>query len=111
MDINILEELIENKKDSTFYPIIGLIINAVREYPLYELKETDLFFIEVKKIINSDEITYGLLKKYILQNPNHGNENNIWIISSLHSLLEAFYLMDIQNISLEEIQNFIKEIT
>jgi hypothetical protein len=110
MIIYSLEEKIEVLTDSNYYAIIELIINAVREYPQYEMEDTDLYFEEVKKILGSEKITYDLINEYILKNPNKESENNIWVMSSLGSFLEAFTLMNLYKIPFEEIQHKIKEL-
>lgn len=110
MKINVLEDQIEKIEESNLYSIIELLINAVREYPLFGLDDTDLYFEEVKKILGSEKITYDLINDYILKNPNNGSENNIWVMSSLGSFLEAFSLMNLYKIPFEEIQQKIKEL-
>lgn len=111
MKINVLEDLIEKMEESNLHTIIELIINAVREYPLFGLDETDLYFEEVKKLLGSDKITSDLINEYILRNPNNGSENNIWVMSSLGSFLEALNLMSLYKIPFEEVQKKIKELT
>lgn len=110
MKINVLEELIEKIEGTKEFSIIELLINAVREYPLFGLDDIDLYFEEVKKLLCSDKITYDLIKDYILRNPNRGSENNIWIMSSLGSFLEALNLMKMYKMSFEEIRQKIKEL-
>ena len=110
MNINILEERIEEIEGTSLFSIIELLINAVREYPLFGLDDTDLYFEEVRKLLGSDNITCDLINDYILQNPNSGSENNIWVMSSLGSFLEALNLMNLYKISFEEVQQKIKEL-
>lgn len=110
MKVTVLEELIEEIEETSLFSIIELLINAVREYPLFELDDTDLYFEEVKKKIGADEITYNLVYDYILRNPNIGSENNIWVISSFNSFLEALILMDLYKIPFEEVKQKIKEL-
>lgn len=110
MKINILEDLIDKIEGTNLYSIIELLINAVKEYPLFGLDDTDLYFEEVKKIIGSDKITYDSINDYILQNPNNEDENNIWVMSSLSSFLEALSLMNLYKIPFEEVRQKIKEL-
>jgi hypothetical protein len=110
MKITVLEKLIEKIEDPNLFSITELLINAVREYPLFELDDTDLYFEEVKKKIGADEITYNLVYDYVLRNPNIGSENNIWVISSFNSFLEALILMDLYKIPFEEVKQKIKEL-
>jgi hypothetical protein len=111
MNLYSLEEKIETLEGSNYYSIIELIINAVREYPQYEMEDTEDYFKEVKKLLGSDKITYDLINEYILRNPNSGNENNIWVISSLGSFSEALNLLKLYKISFEEMQQKINELS
>ena len=110
MRISILEELIEHVDDTKLSAIIQLIINAVREYPLYGLDDTDLYFNEILKLTEADNMTSASINDYILKNPNKKTENDAWIISSLNSLLEAFNLMNLYRIQFEDVQKKIKEL-
>jgi hypothetical protein len=47
---------------------------------------------------------------YILRNPNIGSENNIWVISSFNSFLEALSLMDLYKISFEEVKQQMRKL-
>lgn len=109
MKINDLEDRIEEVKGTKIFSIVELLINAVREYPLFGLDDTDLYFEEVKKITGSDKITYDSIMDYIVRNPNSESENSIWVLSSLGSFLEALNLMKLYKISFEEVQQKIKE--
>ncbi|MBN9485489.1 MAG: hypothetical protein BGO70_02810 [Bacteroidetes bacterium 43-93] len=108
MKIDLLEERIGELEGTNLFSIIDLLINAVREYPLFGLDDTDLYFKEVKRILGSEEITYNLVHDYILRNPNRDSENDIWVMSSLGSFLEALNLMNLYKISLEEVHEKIK---
>ena len=48
MKIDILEEKIETIADNNYVSLIELIINAVREYPLYGLNDTTEYFMKLK---------------------------------------------------------------
>ncbi|MBK8886136.1 MAG: hypothetical protein IPN46_06090 [Saprospiraceae bacterium] len=111
MNIYSLEERIECLEGSNYYPIIELIINAVREYPQYEMEDTNDYFEEVKRIVGTNKINYELINDYVLRNPGYGTENNIWVMSSLGSFLEAINLMNLYKITFEEIQQKIIELS
>lgn len=103
MKIEILEDRIETITDNNYISIIELIINAVRDYPLYGLNDTSEYFNEIKMRLGTEEINVDSLKKYLELNPEQGNEDNIWITSSLNSLLESFELMNLYKISFDQI--------
>ncbi|MFA6404257.1 MAG: hypothetical protein WCX31_21915 [Salinivirgaceae bacterium] len=107
MNIEYLENNLLNVKDEKYLTVINFIIDAIRDYPEYELNDTAKYFNEVRKILGTNEITSITLKDYIDKNANDDNENNIWIVSSLTSLFEAFDFMNLNKISFE---NVLKEI-
>lgn len=107
MNIEIIEDKLQDITDEKYSAIIELIVNAVRDYPLFSLNDTDLYFSEIKKIIKAENITSEALKNIINENPNKDDENNIWIISSLSSLLEAFELMKLYNVPFDVIKSTI----
>ncbi len=107
MNIKYLENSLVKIKDEKYLTVINFIIDAIRDYPEYELNDTAKYFNEVKKILGTNEITSITLKNYIDKNANDVNENSIWIVSSLASLLEAFDFMSLNKISFE---NVLKEI-
>ena len=110
MNIEFIEDKLENIKDEKQSLIIELIVNAVRDYPLFDLDDTDNFFEEVKRKLGEKYITKVNLKKYLDSNLDCFDTINIWINSSLESLLQAFILMEKSNISFEEIIDQINNI-
>lgn len=110
MKIGVLEDKIESLKGSNMYSIVELLVEAVREFPLLGLDDTDLYIGEVKKLLKSNLITSDLLKNFISNNSISRDERNIWILTSMSSLLEVFSLMEMYNISLGEIQQKIREL-
>ena len=110
MKISILENNLEFINDERYSSIFKLIINAVRDYPIFNMDDTDVFFSEVKKKIGSEEITLSKLESYIFHNSNKGDENNIWIINSLSSLADAFDLMNLFKIEFTEVLDMINSI-
>ena len=110
MDIEKLEDRLESIADEKYSAIIKLIINAVRDYPLFDLNDTNLYFEELKKIIKSDSITPDSLEKAMIKSSKKDNENSIWFVSSLSSMLDAFDLMKIYKISFEEVVNKIESL-
>ena len=109
MSIETIEKNINRVTDDKYLSIIELIVNAVREYPLFGLNDTEKFFKEVKRIINKEEITLDFLKSYV-DNSDKKNKDNIWVTSSLGSLIEPFNLMNLYNISFQEVLDKIKEL-
>ena len=105
MNIDILVEKIEVETGNNLSSIIELIIDAVRDYPLLGLSDTEKYFDEVKRITNQDIITLDILKNYIDLNSDSGDEESVWINTSLTSLLEAFELMSLYKIPFDEILN------
>lgn len=105
MNIDILIEKIENQSANKLTAIIELIIDAVRDYPLFGLNDTEKYFDEVKRITNQDIITVDILKNYIDVNLDSGDEGCVWIKTSLTSLLEAFVLMNLYKIPFDEVLN------
>ncbi len=109
MNIELLEEKLENIADENYTSIIELIIGAVRDYPLFGLNDTNVYFSEVKERIGKEAINIIALRRYIDLNSNKMDEINIWVITSLTSLLEAFKLMEIYKLSFEEVINVVEE--
>ena len=90
MKIQIIEANIEKIEEPNHVSIIELIVDAVRTYPLYELDDTDDYFNEIKKILNTNEITLSNLKSYKESICDSDDEQTVWIYDSLSSLVEAF---------------------
>ena len=105
MNIDILAEKIEIETGNNLTSIIELIIDAVRDYPLFGLSDTEKYFDEVKRITNQDIITLDVLKNYIVLNSDSGDEESVWINTSLTSLLEAFELMSLYKIPFDDVLN------
>lgn len=104
MKIEIIEDNIDKIEEPNLISIIELIIDAVRTYPLYELNDTVDYFNELKRLLNTSEITHLNLASF-LENRNELNENQkVWVIDSLSSLIEAFELMHLYKISFYEVR-------
>ncbi len=110
MDINILEEKLESFEDLNYLSIIEMFIIAVKEYPFLELKDTDIYIAEVKKRLNQESITVNNLKRYIDSNSNKDDVENMWVNTSLTSLLEAFELMQLYKLSFDNVYKKMYEI-
>ena len=109
MIIHQLEERIECMTDAKYIAIIELIIEAVRDYPVTNLVDTNAFFGIVKASLGGGEITSSSLEAYIDAVAASGNSSAIWIVTSLTSLLEAFRLMQMYGISFDEVVRKIGE--
>lgn len=103
MKIEIIEDRIEKIEEPNYASIIELIVDAVRAYPLYELSNTEEYFNEIKKILNANEITITNLKSYLDDISTSDDEQTVWVIDSLSSLVEAFGLMQLYKISFKEV--------
>ena len=110
MRIEILEERIENIQDANLSSIIGLVVDAVRDFPFFGMNDTELYFDKVKEIIDSDSITQSAIEYYLKSHQKEETENDIWINSSLNILLEAFSLMDLYKMSFKELQDKIRNL-
>ncbi len=103
MKIEVIEDCIEKIKEPNHVSIIELIVDAVRTYPLHELNDTEDYFNEVRKLLNTNEITLSTLKSYIENISDQDDEQTIWVADSLNSLIESFELMKLYNIPFNEV--------
>jgi len=110
MKIKNIEDSIEKISDINIVPIVELIVDAVRTYPLYELNDTEAYFHEIMKLLNSKEISLESLKSYMDNNSNFENEKTIWVSDSLYSIIEAFELMRLYKISFIEVLRVIEDL-
>ena len=111
MNVQIIEDKLEEIEDSNYASIIRLIIEAIRDYPLTDLNDTDDYFIEVKRLLNIDALTFKNLELGIHDLKNETNppiENKTWVISSLDGLKESFSLMELYKIEFADILNKIQ---
>ena len=109
MNIEILEDNIE-KIAEPYASIVELIVDALRTYPTFELNDTEDYFNEVKRLLKSDDISYDSIKDYLENNNNLDEQNTVWISDSLNSLIEAFELMRLSKISLNDVKNIIADL-
>lgn len=110
MRIEFLENQIDTIQDDKLSSIIELIVDAVRDFPLLGMNDTDLYFDEVKKLIGSDTVTRYSIESYLKFHQVEKTENDIWINSSLNTFLEAFSLMDLYKIPFTELQGKIRNL-
>ncbi|MCH7411792.1 hypothetical protein MM239_20565 [Belliella sp. DSM 111904] len=103
MKIEIIEDCIEKIEEPNHVSIIELIVDAVRTYPLHELNDTEDYFNEIKKLLNTNEITLSTLKSYLENISDQDDERTIWVADSLSSLIESFELMQLYNIPFNEV--------
>lgn len=111
MKIEIIEDSIEKIAEPNHVSIIELIVDAVRTYPLHELNDTEDYFNEIKKILNTNEITLLNLKSYLENNNDIDDEQTMWVTDSLSSLVEAFELMQLYKIPFNEVRSRIESIS
>ena len=105
MKIETIEDNIKKIEEPNYISIIELIVDAVRTYPLYELNDTEDYFNEIKKLLNTNDITLPNLKSYIENIGDSDDERTAWITDSLSSLVEAFELMQLYKIPFNEIMS------
>ncbi|WP_256009091.1 hypothetical protein [Desertivirga xinjiangensis] len=79
MKIEVLEERMGNIEDTKLSSILGLILDAVRDFPLMGTNDTELYFNEVRKLIGSDEITQSSIDDYLNLSYKEERESDIWI--------------------------------
>lgn len=103
MNIELLEDKIDELKDERYRSILVLIIDAVREYPVDGLNDTEDYFKEIKKVIKREEITLSNLKEYLRFDPISRDDTTFWIRSSITTLLDALELMDLYKVSFKAI--------
>lgn len=111
MKIEIIEDNIEKIAELNYVSIIELIVDAVRTYPLYELNDTKDYLNEIKKLLKTDEITLPNLKYYVEDINNSDDEQTVWVMDSLNSLIEALELMHLYKIPYSEIMNKMESLT
>lgn len=110
MKIEHIQDNIDKISDTVYYSIIDLIVDAVKDYPVYELNDTEDYFNEVKKILSVDEITLRGMELYLTNNNRLVNEKSIWITTSINSFIEAFKLMDLNKISFSDVLNKLEDL-
>lgn len=107
MNIDKIEEKIGVLQDRKLVDIIELIIDAVRSYPLSNLDDLEVFIEKIKIHINKSDITLQDLKLFV-DNNLIIKDDEIWIIDSITSLIEAFELMDLYKLNWNQILSIIK---
>ena len=107
MDIGYIEENIDKVKDKQYASIIELLVDAVNDYPIFELKDTEEYFKEVKRLLNIQEIKLEHLDSYL---KTKRGLQDAWIQTSLSSLAEAFELMGLYKIEFKNVLNKIESL-
>lgn len=105
MDIEKIQEKLEQKKFGIYNKIIQLIIEAIMDYPIYELETIEKYIDEVKIEIGYSELTLKKIELYLDKPKSSCDENDIWKHSSVSTLYEAFHLMMIKDISFKKIMD------
>lgn len=111
MNIENIEDNIYKILDVNYILIIELIVDAVNTFPLQDLKDTEDYFNEIKTLLKSNEITLHNLECYLKENEDLNNENSVWIIDSISSLVESFELMQLYEISFNQVRNKIESLS
>lgn len=107
MNIDKIEEKMGFLQDRKLVDIIELIIDAVRSYPLSNLDDLEVFIEKIKTHINKSDITLQDLKLFV-DNNLIVKDDEIWIIDSMTSLIEAFELMDLYKLNWNQILSIIR---
>lgn len=110
MQIKIIENKIDEIDDINYRNIIQFIIEAVKDYPIYNLDDTEDYFTELKNKFNSSDIDLQVLETELKKSYKDRDENAIWVQTSLSSLTEAFELMKIHKIDFQDVLNKIKSL-
>ncbi len=100
MKLETLEEELSNVKDLVHRSVLELIISAVKDYPVKDLADTKEYFSEVRKLIDTSEITEDALNVFL--NKSSWSENT-WVNTSLTSLCEAYQLLRIHKLHLSDV--------
>lgn len=110
MNIDNLEDRLQKINNVKMISILELLIESVRDYPLYGLDNIFDYFKEVEKVLGIDYISENELEKYLNQKTYDKDETTIWRISSLSLLNDAFGLMKLYKISFEELKTHIRDL-
>ena len=105
MGIEKIQEKLEQKEFGTYHTIIQLIIEAIMDYPIYELESIEKYIDEVKIEIGYSKLTLKKIELYLDKPKSTCDENDIWKHNSISTLYEAFHLMEVKDISLKKIMD------
>lgn len=109
MDIRRVESNIDKIEDKRYSDIIILFINAVKDFPKFNLSDVDEYLNEIRFLIGGKTVDKNNLEQYL--DNSEGKENDIWVESSLASLIDAFDLMRFYKIEFDEILKRMKSIS
>jgi len=109
MNIEKIQKNLEMGKYGVYQMIIQFVIDAIFDYPKYDLvsMSIDKYIDEVKNEIGCSELTLKNIELYLDKSKSIFDENDIWKHSSISTLYEALYLMEIKDISLKKILDII----
>ncbi len=75
MKIKIIESKLDKIQDVNYRNVIQLIIEAVKDYPIYNLDNTEDYFDELKKKFNSKDLNLQILKTELENSYEDKSEN------------------------------------
>ena len=110
MNIREIKDNWDKINDEKYKSIIELIVNAVNDYPIFELKDTDDFLQEVNSLLKVSEVKLENLDSYLKNKIDLKDERGVWINESLSSLAEAFELMKLYKIEFKNVLDKIKSL-
>lgn len=109
MNIDIIKENLDNYDNSKIKSIILLIINAVNDYPIYNLRDVDKYFQYLEKHLSLSEINQKHIEDKVYNglgslHPDIDDHSiYIWIEESINSMKEAFSLMELYKVDFGDV--------
>jgi hypothetical protein len=92
----------DNAVNDAYKAVIMFLVEAVTDWPTYDLSDFNIYLSEVKAEIKSDLISAEILTDYLQKSSLH-NGSSMWIQESIHSLREALNLIEFYSLTFEEI--------
>jgi hypothetical protein len=99
MNIQGLERIAGAATDDSRVQIIELLIEAIKDYPVFGLDDTDGYFEEIGAKVGRVDFSSHDVAEYIDRISASSDEESVWVGTSLTCLLQAMQLMEIQRIS------------
>jgi len=107
MIIEKIQEKLEMRKYGSYQTIIQFIVDAVFDYPIYDLVSMPIekYIDEVKNEIGCRKLTSKKIQLYLDKPRSIYDENDIWKHTSISTLFEAFQLMEMKDISFKKVMD------